>query len=273
MVDYYSRYIEIARLNRPTTTEVVIHLKSIFARHGIPETLHSDNGPQYMSTEFEEFATEYEFQHTTSSPHFPQGNGEAERAVGIVKTLLKKSDDPYKALLAYRSTPLQNGYSPSQLLMGRVLRSTVPTTRAQREPRIPDLTSLRARDQKIKARQKKDFDSHHGARELSPLLPGDHVWLPERESEGEVHEEVAPQSYTVQSEGGQICRNRRDLIRLPNPETVNQPQLDERIEPNRHEQTEPSSDDRTRPDQLSTTQELRRSGRTPRPPDRLDPSW
>ena len=39
VVDYYSRYIEIARLSRPTTAEVVTHLKSIFARHGIPETL------------------------------------------------------------------------------------------------------------------------------------------------------------------------------------------------------------------------------------------
>ena len=46
-VDYFSRYIEIARLQRPTTAEVVTHLKSILARHGIPETFISDNGPQY----------------------------------------------------------------------------------------------------------------------------------------------------------------------------------------------------------------------------------
>ena len=66
-----------------------------------------------------------------------------------------------------------------------------------------------------KARQKRNFDSHHGARELSPLSPGDHVWLPQRESEGEVQEEVAPQSYTVESEEGQVRRNRRDIVRLP----------------------------------------------------------
>ena len=118
VVDYFSRYIEIARFNRPTTTEVVTHLKSIFARHGIPETLISDNGPQYASREFAEFAQDYEFQHRTSSPYFPQVNGEAERAVGTIKSLLGKKGDPYKALLAYRSTPLQIGYSPAELLMG-----------------------------------------------------------------------------------------------------------------------------------------------------------
>ena len=82
VVDYFSRYIEIARLNRPTTTEVVTHLKSIFARHGIPETLVSDNGPQYSSQEFSDFAKEYEFDHVRLSggsavphPNRPQAAG------------------------------------------------------------------------------------------------------------------------------------------------------------------------------------------------------
>ena len=42
----------------------------------------------------------------TSSLYYPQGNGEAERGVKPVKELLKKGDEPYRALLAYRSTPL-----------------------------------------------------------------------------------------------------------------------------------------------------------------------
>ena len=44
IVDYYSRYIEIALLNRLTSEEVVAHCQSIFARHGIPEQVVSDNG-------------------------------------------------------------------------------------------------------------------------------------------------------------------------------------------------------------------------------------
>ena len=290
VVDYFSRYIEIARLNRPTTTEVVIHLKSIFARHGIPETLTSDNGPQYASQEFAEFAMDYEFEHRTSSPYFPQGNGEAERAVGTIKGLLRKSRDPYKALLSYRSTPLQNGYSPSQLLMGRLLRSTVPITRSQRELRVPDLITVRAREKQSKARQKRNHDSHHGARELPSLSPRDHVWIPRRQSEGEVQSEVAPQSYSVESNGNTIRRNRRDLIRLPNPENVvthSEPseQTDarpgEQAQSNDHDRRIDSDNSNDRHDSNDSSDAsnataqptVRRSGRHSIPPNRLDPSW
>ena len=60
----------------------------MFARHGIPEVLRSDNSPQYVSHEFAEFAKAYGFQHITSSPRFPQSNGEAERMVKTIKGLV-----------------------------------------------------------------------------------------------------------------------------------------------------------------------------------------
>ena len=197
IVDYYSRFIEIARLNRLTADEVIARTKSIFARHGIPETVISDNGPQYASEAYKKFAEEYQFKHVTSSPYFPQSNGEAERAVRTIKGLLKKSSDPYLALLAYRTTPLQVGYSPSELLMSRTLRSAVPTTRIQRAPRVPDPDIVRTKDGDIKARQKQNFDYHHGVRSLPPLEPGDSVWLPDKQVEGEVQGEVTPHSYQV----------------------------------------------------------------------------
>ena len=90
-MDYCSRYIEIARLDHPTTTEVIVHTKSIFARHGIPEKVITNNGPQFSSNEFCRFSKTYEFEHTTSSPYFPQSNGEAERAVKMINSLLRKS--------------------------------------------------------------------------------------------------------------------------------------------------------------------------------------
>ena len=70
-------------------------LKSVFARHGIPEEYISDNGPQYSSQEMKEFALQYGFRHTTSSPHYPRGHGQAERAVKTVKSLLLDAEDPF----------------------------------------------------------------------------------------------------------------------------------------------------------------------------------
>ena len=86
VVDYYSRYIELAKLSSTTSSEVIKHLKSFFSRHGIPQTVISDNGPQYSAAIFKEFASLYGFTHTTSSPQFPQANGAAERASKISST-------------------------------------------------------------------------------------------------------------------------------------------------------------------------------------------
>lgn len=90
---------EIAELTL-TRSGVIMHLKSIFSRHGIPEKFYSDNGPQFTSQRFADFAAAYGFTLVTSSPEFAQSNGEAEHHVQTVKRLLKKASDPYLALLA-----------------------------------------------------------------------------------------------------------------------------------------------------------------------------
>ena len=106
-----------------------------------------------MSTEFSRFADSYHFVHTTSSPRFLQSNEEAERAVHTIKNLLSKLEDPYAALLAYRSTPIECGYSPAELLMNRKLRSLVPITPSLLAPAIPDFSALEEKEKKRKERQ------------------------------------------------------------------------------------------------------------------------
>lgn len=85
-----------------------------------------------------DFAVAYGFRHVTCSPKFAQSNGEAEGHVQTVKRLLKKAQDPYLALLAYRATPLSNGYSPAQLLMGWRLRTRMPKHPSLLTPELPD---------------------------------------------------------------------------------------------------------------------------------------
>ena len=80
VIDYYSRFIEI-ELSMATARDVINHLKSIFAKHGIPESVVSNNGPQYSAGLFTDFSKEFGFTHVTSSPHYLQANGAAERGV------------------------------------------------------------------------------------------------------------------------------------------------------------------------------------------------
>ena len=48
IVDYHTNYPEISLLPDTTSATVIKHTKSIFARHGIPEVVISDNGPQWL---------------------------------------------------------------------------------------------------------------------------------------------------------------------------------------------------------------------------------
>ena len=81
--------------------------------------------------------------------------------------------------------------------MGRKLRTTVPTTREQLIPRVPDSTLVCERDEQQKQRQERVFNMRHRARDLSELVPGDTVWVPDRSSD-----EVNHRSYEVETSEG-----------------------------------------------------------------------
>lgn len=76
VVDYYSHFPEVITLPPSRTSAVVETLKSIFVRNGIPEVVRSDNKPP--SQELKRFSNFCRFTLVTSSPHFPQSNGEVE---------------------------------------------------------------------------------------------------------------------------------------------------------------------------------------------------
>ena len=149
VIYYFSRYIEIAKLFNTSSQSVINHLKSIFAIHGIPECFMSDGGPQYVSFVFKQFAQSYGFQHIVSSPRYAQSNGLAERGVQTIKMMLKKSDDPYIALLSYRATPLANGYNPAELLMGRKWQTLLLIAPKQLKPKLPNFRSLRENEKDV----------------------------------------------------------------------------------------------------------------------------
>ena len=126
-VDHYSDFLEITQLNNTTAARVVEATKSQFARHGIPQTVVTDNNPQFVSAEYGLFATSYDFVRKTSSLYYSRGNGKAESAIKIAKAFLKKADDPWLAILDYRNTPTQGQTASSaQRLMSRRTRGLLP---------------------------------------------------------------------------------------------------------------------------------------------------
>ena len=214
VVDYFSRYIEVAYLqSSQSSLETIRALKSIFARHGVPQIVRSDDGPQYSSAEFMKFAKDGGFESVTNSPIYPQSNGEVERSVQTTKNLLKKEGDPAKALLSYRSTPHANGYSPAELLFCRKLRSRLPVAESELKPNWPDMPKFRDEEEARKQKQKNLFDSHRGVRELPEIPVGTTVWVRDLKVPATVAESVdTHRSYIVNTPKGTIRRNRKFLV-------------------------------------------------------------
>ena len=78
-------------LHNTKSSQIITHSKFHFSRYGIPNLLITDNEPQFSSDKFRQFSKDYNMEHHTSSPLYPQSNGMAERSVQTVKTLLKKA--------------------------------------------------------------------------------------------------------------------------------------------------------------------------------------
>ena len=126
VIDYYSKYIEALRLKGKTSRDVIQCLSEIFSRHGYPQTLVADNMP-YNSKEMRQYASMCGIHVTTISPTYSQSNGLAEKAVHIVKNLLRKECNLNEGLMEYRNTPINNfPYTPNEMLFSRQIRTRVP---------------------------------------------------------------------------------------------------------------------------------------------------
>ena len=238
VADSYSGYIDFAELENMSGKALVNVLKPIFATHGTPAMLITDNGTNYVSKEFKEFAREWEFDHILSSPHHKKSNGRAEAAVKVMKNMLKKSKkskiDIYKALLEWRNTvtPGSNS-SPMQKLMSRRTRSFLP---CKDEHYIPK-TVTQVPENIIERKRIAKFHHDKKSKTLPELIIGQPVRVkthPQLSNStwknGTVQSTSGPRSYEVEVQGTKYRRNRihlRDSITQPPPEQPPPPVPDE----------------------------------------------
>ena len=149
-----------------------------------------------------------------------QANGEAERAVGTVKGLWKSNPkDPHLSLLTYRTTPLENGYTPAELLMGRQLQTNLPVHQANLMPRNTTRSDIAEREEARRLTTKQHHDQYFKAKELPELKPDDLVFIRDSRKDGMVVKNVAPRSYQVQTDTGIVRRNRGALVDMQDAAT------------------------------------------------------
>ena len=143
-------------------------------------------------------------------------NGAAKAAFKTVKSIIKKCDDVNLGLLAYRTTALENGFSPSEMMLSRKARSRVPVF-PESLGSFRDHERVSFQECKRKTKQEHMYNKRHMVKNLSKLSVTDKVWVIYIRMYGEViREGDCPNSFTIKTvKGSTIKRNRWHLVPAP----------------------------------------------------------
>ncbi|XP_055714762.1 uncharacterized protein K02A2.6-like [Phlebotomus papatasi] len=132
IIDSYSKWPEVFWTSSMTTSTTIQRLTEVFARHGLPDIIVSDNGTQFVSEELQQFCRSNGIEDIHTCPFSPASNGPCERLVGTLKRSLEKQksqnvDVALQRFLAnYRVTPSEivpQGKSPSEIMYTRRVRT------------------------------------------------------------------------------------------------------------------------------------------------------
>ena len=164
VIDSHSKWIEVFPMKSATSAATVRYLRQLIAQFGIPETIVSDNGAQFVATEFKEFCQQNGIRHIQTAPYHPSSNGLAERAVQVFKHRVHKQssgsihDKIARVLFQYRTTPHSTtGITPAELQLGRKLCSRLDLPK-------PNIGQKIAEKQQ---KQKNFHDTHYCERTFS----------------------------------------------------------------------------------------------------------
>eukprot|EP00731_Ephydatia_muelleri_P018998 Em0011g1038a len=245
VVDSYSKWLEVVPVASTSSQQTIKELRHMFATHGLPEIVVSDNGTAFSSTEFGHFMKHNGIRHIRCAPYHPSSNGLAERAVQTFKEAMRKTE----------------GQPPAQLLMGRRPRTLLDLM-------VPDISSQVHRSQE---RQKTAHD--HGVKPRS-FMVGDVVYVknfrvPPKWIPGVIIAQTGPLSYAVRLDTAPI--NQEDTASEMEPDPLaEQERNDERPgEADEQEMDVEGAEDADEVQEAKVEQrEVRKSNRQRHPPDR-----
>lgn len=259
MVDTCSRWPEVHILKSTTSTVIIKHMKTTFATHGIPHEIVTDNGPQFISTEFTSYLSSCGIKHRRVTPYWPQANSEVERFNRTIEKAIRAAHLENKNwkeeldtfLLNYRSTPhCTTGQPPAVLLFGRNIRNKIPAVLpVSPTEEIPETILQRDGEKKEKM---KSYADERGRASLSDIKEGDRVLL-KQPSVTKLSTTYDPKPYTVEKKKGfslllkrpnepQVMRNGSMVRKIPSEEETENPErsrMRENIEKQQETYTRP----------------------------------
>ncbi|KFD66923.1 hypothetical protein M514_20789 [Trichuris suis] len=261
VVDSHPKWLEVEPLSSMDSIQVIYCLARLFATHGLPDVLVSDNGPSFDSKQFHMFCMANKIKFLRIASYHPASNGQVEKLVHTTKQALRAMmPDKWgialsRFLLNYRLTPHSaTAFSPAEILLRRRPKSLLDNlhtdlwtsaVKAQEE----DATNLAGRDnQKLVIQSFKvgdrdcarDFQAHSTAK-----------W-----TTGIVQEVISPRSYWVElpqldlrwhrstdhlrsrGNGGpteDADSERRTVVKVLRPEAVSSDIPAKELEPESHE--------------------------------------
>eukprot|EP00731_Ephydatia_muelleri_P022229 Em0014g820a len=214
LMDAHSKWPEVYEMTSTTAQKTVDILRHIFAAYGLPEQLVSDNGPQFVAKEFEDFMLKNGIRHIRSAPYHPATNGLVERFVQSFKRAMETGKNSGQTLqhrlssflLAYRSSPHSvTNVSPCSLFLQRELRTKLDLLRQTTE-------------QIVRKKQEEQKEGHDKNTRERVFEQNDIVWasnfgVGERWVKGKIKQSSGPSSYLVELADGREWRRHIDHLR------------------------------------------------------------
>ena len=172
---------------------LIAHLRSLFVTFGVPESLSSDGGPEFVASNTSHFLESWGVKHRISSAYFPQSNGRAEVAVKEVKRFLLSCIGPsgsldndkfLRGILQLRNTPDKDcKVSPAQIIFGKPLRDAFSFVNREIKFTNPAISPLwrgawNAKEEALKSRFVKSVEQLNAhANKLPELSVGNRVFV------------------------------------------------------------------------------------------------
>ena len=203
VIDCYSRYPEVEIVSSTAAPAVLPKLDVIFARHGIPDKVTSDNGPPFQGKEFERYMSLLGINHVPSTPLWPQGNAHVEafnkplgKAIQTAHAEHRKwKQELQRFLLNYRTTPhTTTKVPPAQLLFNRVVKGKLPVL--ERKAKVINRHAEATRNDEVRKESAKIYADSKRRAKHSEIQIGDTV-ICQQNKQNKLSTRFNPVPYTV----------------------------------------------------------------------------